>query len=86
MVADGLRGEEESLRDLAVAGPFGDEPEDLELTRGQLAGIGAGRRARPAWDVPYPDRSQVPRDTQRVSSCADAVALLQRGTEVFLGT
>ena len=66
VVIDGLRREIEARGDLGVAPARGEEGQNLQLAGGQVGGVGAGARVRPAGNgagatLPQPPRRQSPR-------------------------
>ena len=70
MVVDGARGEKQPLGDLGVARPVGDEPEDVELPRGELAGVGGRVDRRGPRGMSRAPTSRSRRATMRASGPA----------------
>ena len=73
MMVDGLLGHDETLGDLRVTQPVGEEQEHLELAPGQAAWILA--RARPSLKPSGPAGPQPPRDDRRTGVRAGAASL-----------
>ena len=65
MVADGLLGHEQPLRDLGVAQSLGHQREDLELARGHARRVLARRGARAPAHVAHAALAQGARDAAR---------------------
>ncbi len=68
-------GDEEPLRDVGVAKPFGDEREHFELTRRQLRLVRPRRRARALREVADPQPSQLAGDHGRQRARAESLQL-----------
>src|SRR3954462_9661904 len=76
VVLDGLARQEQPLRDVAIAQALGDQREDIELARGEVGGVLAGRPARTARQSTRPALAQLAGDDRDRATGAERQQLL----------
>src|SRR3954454_15683179 len=76
VVLDGLARQEQPLRDVAIAQALGDQREDIELARGEVGGVLAGRTARAAREATRAALAQLAGDHRGRAARAEREQLL----------
>jgi hypothetical protein len=86
VVTDRLHREVELIGDLAVGDTLGKEIQDVELSRGQVPGVGAGGGARTTWDVPGTQLTKLARNADGIRTRVEALERFEGIPEVTFAT